>query len=85
MVEILSEVLPKVTPKGTLDDVPSGALLDSELVVTGELKLGVGAVNVMAAFEPEIPELVLAAGIDDVGEVETLVLELEAPMLEVVA
>jgi hypothetical protein len=82
---MLSGVLPTVEPKGTLDDVPSGAMLDDELVATGELKLAVGAVNVVATFEPEIPELVLAAGIDDVGEVETLMLELRLPMLEVVA
>ena len=82
VVDILTEVLPTMELKSTVDDVPGGALLEGELVVTPRLKLVVAAVEVVNTPGLVIPELVLADGI---AEVEAPMLELEITMLETIA
>jgi hypothetical protein len=82
VVDILSEALPTIELKSTVEDVPGGALLDSGLVVTTEFGIAVGAVDVAATLELEIPELVLAVEINDGPEVETPVPEPKTAMLD---
>ena len=72
VVDMLSEVLPtvelEVLVESALDEIPGGALLDGELVMT-ELVLAVAVIEVATTIELETPELVFAVGTDDAGAV----------------